>query len=176
MISLVWLGAPNRRTECGNKRSPTPVDEFNRTAEKYYKYRDQLGARCELILTAHQWNVVQRRRRSRAREKVGEQHRKRCPSFDKPDRHYGVCGNPGFDNNENHAPYAAGKYEAGYQRVRPGKFFRRFQGQPEQQASDSKNERQRSKEVDPLKPGAKGQRANFLWKRDIDFDRNQHHR
>ena len=30
------LGASDRHTECGNKWSPAPVDEFNRTAEKYY--------------------------------------------------------------------------------------------------------------------------------------------
>ena len=58
IISLVLLGVLNRRTECGNKWSPASVDEFNRTAEKYYRDGDQLEARCELILTAHQWNVI----------------------------------------------------------------------------------------------------------------------
>ena len=44
IISLMLLGGLDRRTECGNKWSPASVDEFSRTAEKYYRDGDQLGA------------------------------------------------------------------------------------------------------------------------------------
>ena len=33
------IGTLDGRTECGNKWSPASVDEFSRTAEKYYTYK-----------------------------------------------------------------------------------------------------------------------------------------
>ena len=52
-------GELDRHTECGNKWSPASVDEFNSTAEKYCRDVELGTTTSELILTAHQWNVVQ---------------------------------------------------------------------------------------------------------------------
>ena len=38
------LELPSRLTECGNRWSPASVDEFNRTAEKYYRYGSIVSA------------------------------------------------------------------------------------------------------------------------------------